>query len=144
MKLTKPLPPQDDDFEALRTGLTKFNESFTGAVFREKVSSFIKDDSGKVVGGILGEINWNWMHIQGLWIDENVRKGGWGLKLLSEMEAYAIAKKITNIRLETTTFQALGFYVKAGYSVFGELADMPHGHTSYFLQKQLSNECRTD
>jgi len=141
MKLTKTLPPQDNDFEALRTGLTKFNESFTGAVFREKVSSFIKDDSGKVVGGILGEINWNWMHIQGLWIDENVRKGGWGLKLLSEMEAYAVSKKTTNIRLETTTFQALGFYVKAGYSVFGELADMPYGHTSYFLQKQLSNEC---
>ncbi len=53
------------------------------------------------------------------------------------MEEYALSKNTTNIRLETTTFQALGFYVKAGYSVFGELADMPKGHTSYFLQKQL-------
>ena len=137
MELTKPLPPQDDDIEALRTGLTKFNESFTGAVFREKISSFIKDDSGKIVGGILGEINWNWMHIQGLWIDESVRNDGWGLKLLSQMEEYALSKTTTNIRLETTTFQALGFYVKVGYSVFGELSNMPDGHTSYFLQKQL-------
>ena len=137
MELTKPLPPQDDDIEALRTGLTKFNESFTGAVFREKISSFVKDDSGKIVGGILGEINWNWMYIQGLWIDESVRNDGWGLKILSQMEEYALSKTITNIRLETTTFQALGFYVKAGYSVFGELANMPDGHTSYFLQKQL-------
>jgi ribosomal protein S18 acetylase RimI-like enzyme len=137
MELTKPLPPQDDDIEALRTGLTKFNEAFTGAVFREKISSFVKDDSGVIVGGILGEINWNWMHIQGLWIDESVRNDGWGLKLLSQMEAYALSKSTTNIRLETTTFQALGFYVKAGYSVFGELANMPDGHTCYFLQKQL-------
>ncbi len=137
MELTKPLPPQDDDIEALRTGLTKFNESFTGTVFREKISSFVKDDSGNIVGGILGEINWNWMYIQGLWIDESVRNDRWGLKLLSQMEEYALSKSTTNIRLETTTFQALGFYVKAGYSVFGELANMPDGHTCYFLQKQL-------
>jgi len=136
--LTKPLPPQDHEFDALKTGLTAYNESYTGAVFRETISSFVKDESGVIVAGILGEINWNWMHIQGLWVDESIRDKGWGAKLLATMEAYAISKNITNIRLETTTFQALGFYVKAGYSVFGELADMPKGHTSYFLQKQLA------
>ena len=86
MELTNPLPPQDNEFEALKTGLTEYNESYTGSVFREKVSSFVKNDSGIIVGGVLGEINWNWMHIQGLWIDENIRKGGWGTKLLSCME----------------------------------------------------------
>ncbi|MUH71989.1 GNAT family N-acetyltransferase [Psychrosphaera haliotis] len=137
MELTTPLPPQDNEFEALKAGLTKYNESHTGDVFREKVSSFVKDESGVIVGGILGEINWDWLHIQGLWIDESIRNHGWGAKLLSSMEEYALSKNTTNIRLETTTFQALGFYVKAGYSVFGELDDMPKGHTSYFLQKQL-------
>ncbi|KGJ93754.1 GCN5-related N-acetyltransferase [Colwellia psychrerythraea] len=137
MILTNPLPPEDDDFEALRAGLTEFNESFTGAVFREKISSFIKDDSGKIVGGILGEINWGWLHIQGLWVDESIRKGGWGTKLLSRMEYYALSKNTSSIRLETTTFQALDFYIKSGYAVFGELPNMPQGYTSYFLQKQI-------
>jgi len=137
MQITSPLPPQDNDFEALKAGLTGYNESFTGSVFSEKVASFVKDDSGNVVGGILGEINWNWMHIQGLWVDENIRKKGWGFKLLTEMEEYALSKNTKNIRLETTTFQALGFYRKLGYSVFGELPNMPYGHTSYFLKKQL-------
>lgn len=138
MELTKPTSPQDNDLAALKAGLTECNESFTGAVHREKISSFVKNDSGVIVGGILAEINWNWVHIQGLWVDESIRKGGWGARLLSEMEEYALSKNTTNIRLETTTFQALGFYVKAGYSVFGELPDMPQGYTSYFLQKQLS------
>jgi ribosomal protein S18 acetylase RimI-like enzyme len=138
MKITKLMPPQDSEFEALKAGLTQYNESFTGAVYREKVASFLKTDSGVIVGGILGEINWNWMHIQGLWVDESIRKGGWGAKLLSQMEEYALSKNTINVRLETTTFQALGFYIKAGYSVFGELPDMPEGHTSYFLQKQLT------
>ncbi len=137
MEITNPLPPQDNDFEVLKTGLTEYNESFTGAVFREKIASFLKDDSGEVVGGILGEINWNWMHIQGLWVGESIRRRGWGLKLLTEMEEYSLSQNIKNIRLETTTFQALSFYLKAGYSVFGELPNMPRGHTSYFLQKQL-------
>jgi len=137
MEITNPLPPKNSDFEALKTGLTEYNESFTGSVFREKVASFVKDDSGNVVGGILGEINWNWMHIQGLWVDESIRKEGWGLKLLIVMEEYALSKSTSNIRLETTTFQALDFYLKAGYSVFAELPNMPNGHTSYFLQKQL-------
>ncbi len=137
MEITQPLPPQDGDFDALKSGLTKYNESFTGAVHKESISSFVKNDSGFIVGGILAEINWNWMHVQGLWIDDSIRKSGWGTKLLSEMEEYALSKDTNNIRLETTTFQALGFYVKAGYSIFGELSDMPKGHTSYFLQKQL-------
>ena len=138
MRLTTPLPPHENEFAALKTGLTHFNESHTGYVFREKVASFIKNDSDEIVGGILAEINWHWMHIQGLWIDETVRARGWGTKLLTSMEDYALSQNISNIRLETTTFQALDFYIKAGYSIFGELADMPKGHTSYFLKKQLS------
>jgi ribosomal protein S18 acetylase RimI-like enzyme len=137
MRLTNPLPPKEHEFEALRDGLREHNESFTGAVFREKISSFVKDETGKIVGGILGEINWGWLHIQGLWIDKSIRKGGWGTKLLSHMEEYALSKDTSYIRLETTTFQALDFYLKSGYSVFGELPNLPPGHTSYFLQKQV-------
>ena len=138
MELTEPLPPENQDFEALKLGLTNYNESFTGSVLREKVSSFIKTESGVVVGGILWEINWNLMNIQGLWIDEAIRKDGWGSKLIDNLEQYALSKGIKNIRLETTTFQALDFYLKSGYSIFGELPNMPSGHTSYFLQKQMS------
>lgn len=92
MELTKPLPPEDVDLEVLRAGLTEFNESFTGSVFREKISVFVRNDTGKIVGGILGEFNWDWLHIQGLWVDESIRKEGWGTKLLSSMEDYALSK----------------------------------------------------
>jgi hypothetical protein len=35
------------------------------------------------------------------------------------------------------SFQALPFYLQAGYTVWGELVDMPVGHQRYFLQKAL-------
>ncbi|WP_053980067.1 GNAT family N-acetyltransferase [Marinagarivorans algicola] len=138
MRLTQVLPPTACDFETLKYGLTQYNESFTGTVFREKIAAFVKDDKDVVVGGVLGEIHWNWLHIQGLWLDESIRKEGWGTKLLAHVERYAVSKNTLNIRLETTSFQALDFYIKLGYAVFGELPNMPQGYTSYFLQKTLS------
>lgn len=139
MKLTPPLPPSDNDFKALKSGLNSYNESFTGDVFNETIASFVKNDMGEMVGGILAEINWSWLHIKGLWLAENIRTNGWGSKLIQQFEEYAISKGVFNIRLETTTFQALGFYQKLGYSTFGELPDMPPGYTSYFLHKHLKN-----
>ncbi|MDP2562443.1 GNAT family N-acetyltransferase [Psychrobium sp. 1_MG-2023] len=137
MKLTTPQPPKEHEFEALKLGLNGFNESITGTVHREKVATFIKDDTGVVIGGILGEINWHWLHIQGLWVDKSMSGQGWGSQLMESLECYAMTRGITNIRLETTAFQALDFYLKLGYSIFGKLPDMPKGYTSYFLQKQL-------
>lgn len=93
----KPLPPEDCDFEALKTGLTAFNESFTGPVFREKISSFIKDDSGKIVGGILGKINWGWLHIQGLWVDQSLRKG------VGAQNSYHKWKNMLYLKIQSTS-----------------------------------------
>ncbi|MNF74985.1 hypothetical protein D3C84_570340 [compost metagenome] len=58
MQLTKPQPPQADEFAALRNGLNGFNEAITGQLQRERIASFIKDEEGVVLGGILREIKW--------------------------------------------------------------------------------------
>ncbi|MHA7002855.1 GNAT family N-acetyltransferase [Aeromonas schubertii] len=136
MQLTPPQPPQDHEFEALRRGLNGFNETVTGPLHRERIASFIKNEGGAVLGGILGEIKWGWLHIEGLWVDDAIRQTGWGARLLSAMEQYAQSQGITNFHLETTSFQALPFYQKQGYEIFGQLPDMPPGHVSYFLKKQ--------
>ncbi|MFM5622113.1 GNAT family N-acetyltransferase [Aeromonas veronii] len=140
MQLTPPQPPQDDDVEALRIGLTGYNVSQAGPQLyelrRERIASFIKDKEGKIHGGIIADIKWGWLHVDWLWIDESIRRDGWGGRLLGAMEQYAQSKGITNYHLETTSFQALPFYQKQGYEVFGQLPDMPPGHISYFLKKQ--------
>ena len=137
MKITKVAKPSDEEFETLKFGLNGFNEFYTGLLYRETVSSFVKDDNYKTVGGILGEIKWGWLYVQGLWISEPLRSKGLGAELLNHLEEFALSKGIRNYRLETTSFQALGFYKKHGYEVFGQLDDMPPGYTSFFLKKQI-------
>lgn len=135
MQLTAPQPPDTAEFDALRSGLNQFNETITGPLTRERIASFIKDEEGLVLGGILGEIKWGWLHIEGLWVEDAIRRDGWGARLLAIIEQYANDKGITHFHLETTSFQALPFYQKQGYTVFGELPDMPPGHITYFLKK---------
>ncbi|WP_429174729.1 GNAT family N-acetyltransferase [Aeromonas salmonicida] len=135
MRLTPPLPPQDEELDALRIGLSGYNTAQAGTHLRERIASFIKDEQGKVLGGIVADIKWGWLHVDWLWIDERIRKDGWGARLLATMEQYASDKGITKVHLETTSFQALPFYQKQGYTVFGELPDMPPGHITYFLKK---------
>ncbi|OXX74824.1 GNAT family N-acetyltransferase, partial [Vibrio sp. V19_P1S1T109] len=69
-------------------------------------------------------------------VSDSVRSNGLGSKLLQQLENYALSKGVTNYRLETTSFQALDFYKKQGYVLFGQLPDMPPTFTSYFLKKQ--------
>lgn len=136
MRITEVSQPQENDFEVLKNGLNGFNEQHTGTLFREKISSFVKDENNQTVGGILGEIKWGWLYIEGLWVSDSVRSKGLGSSLLNKLESYATSKGVTNFRLETTSFQALDFYNKQGYVVFGQLPDMPPTFTSYFLKKQ--------
>jgi ribosomal protein S18 acetylase RimI-like enzyme len=39
--------------------------------------------------------------------------------------------------LNTFSFQALGFYQRLGYEVFGSLDDHPRGSQRYFMRKLL-------
>lgn len=41
------------------------------------------------------------------------------------------------LKLDTFSFQAPGFYRKLGVSEFGHIADYPSGHQRHFFQKCL-------
>ena len=77
------------------------------------------------------------MHIDALWVDEQFRNGGYGSKLMRLVEEYASAHDHPLVYLETTSFQALPFYRKLGYEVFGELPEISEGHTLFFLRKEV-------
>jgi ribosomal protein S18 acetylase RimI-like enzyme len=72
-----------------------------------------------------------------LWIREDHRLRGWGTRILQTTEAEAIKKGCRHSRLETYSFQALGFYQKNGYRVFSELGNVAQDHRLYFLKKDL-------
>ena len=72
-------------------------------------------------------------------IDEDIRKSGFGTKLLLEVEKMALEKECDFIKVDTLSFQALGFYEKNGYQVFGSLDNVGRDYKHYYLKKDLKN-----
>lgn len=91
---------------------------------------------GAIVGGLIGYTHWNWLFVSHLWTDENHRGQGIGSCLMAAAEKEAIARGCLHAHCDTFDFQALPFYRKLGYQVFGSLEDYPIGHTRYFLSKR--------
>ncbi|PEF73614.1 GNAT family N-acetyltransferase [Bacillus pseudomycoides] len=103
----------------------------------QEINLFLKDENSKVRGGILGEICWNWLEIHTFIIDEDIRKLGYGTKLLLEIEQIALEKNCDFIKVDTLSFQALDFYKKHGYQEFGVLDNVGRDYKHYYLKKDL-------
>ena len=123
--------------EAIDEGLREFNEQFSEADNHQKLVIVLRDEKGKLAGGLLGDTAWRWLHIGTLWIRADLRHLGYGCKLMVAAEQEAIRRGCLHSHLETHDFQALGFYQKNGYSVYGQLNDFPPKHVKFFLKKEL-------
>ncbi len=135
--------PNPDDLKTISVGLQTHNTKFIGGVAVEdqfKFAVLAKDETGKVVGGIRAVAFWDWLNIEVIWVDEQARENGVGRQLLEKAEAFAIKNGIFFACLETTSFQARGFYEKQGYEVFGELDDFPKGHKMFYMKKALATD----
>ncbi len=98
----------------------------------------LRDDAGAVAGGLLGATVWGWLHVKELWVADRCRGQHWGAKLMALAEDEAVARRCHHAFLDTFDFQALPFYERLGYTVFGSLNDFPKGHVRYFVSKRLA------
>ncbi|WP_440876762.1 GNAT family N-acetyltransferase [Thalassotalea sp. PLHSN55] len=135
--------PNQVDLKTISQGIESYNQNYLSddVVFEadNKFAVFAKDAQGKVVGGIRATAFWNYCIIELLWLSPMTRGQGVGSKLIQAAEKFALEKGFSYMRTETLSFQAKPFYEKHGYSVFGELADYPVGHTTYCLVKKLKS-----
>ena len=130
-----------EDRKIVLDGLFNFNMKQVPATNPENWIHYdyiVRNDNQEIIAGILSTLGyWNGLEIKILWVKEEYRKSGIGTKLLMETENNAKAKGAIISFLDTFDFQAKGFYLKNGYTIFGILDDFPAGHKRYYLQKRL-------
>ncbi|HEU0166248.1 MAG TPA: metalloregulator ArsR/SmtB family transcription factor [Chloroflexota bacterium] len=130
--------PRPEDIAALQAGLEEYNEQHAQPIDHRPLHLFLREHDGALMGGLLGETFWEWLHIGVLWVREELRGQGWGSKLLRAAEEEAIRRGCHNAFLDTMSWQALPFYQKHRYSLWGQLDDFPPGHKHHFVQKALA------
>ncbi len=119
-------------------GLLAYNAIFYGGIPKEKklaVSARAAD--GGLVAGLLGQTHHGWLSVGWLWVSEEWRQLRIGTELMRRAEAEALERGCHHAHLTTLDFQAVGFYERLGYTVFGVLDDYPRPHQRFFLQKPL-------
>lgn len=128
--------PNEADNAVVREGTIAFNESILGERDKE-FSIFLKDNLGKVFGGILAFLGSESIYIETLWVEKNLQKQGYGTQLLDAAEREAIKNGCLFSAVDTFDFQAEEFYLKNGYERIGELKNCWLGHSKIFLRKNL-------
>lgn len=137
MKITLSPHPAPRDIKFIQNKLKTYNEKFTELDQHQELAVFLKDEKGKIQGGIIGGTYWNWLHIDALWIEESLQHKGYGKKLLDAAEKEAKKRGCHHAHLDTHDFQAVHFYQKNGYTTCGQLDDLPKGYNRYLLKKTL-------
>lgn len=133
----------EKDRKTIADNLRKDNLEIVPAVLPQiwtPIELVIKKNDDKVIGGILAGVGcWCGLEISTLWVEKKFRMMGIGTKLLLQTETLAIKKGAVISILDTFDFQAKDFYLKNGYSIFGEIENFPPGHKRYYLQKRLQH-----
>ena len=131
------VPVDKPEWGIIGPGISEYNKQQAGDDKGQNLCFVLKDPDDEIVGGVIGATYWGWLHVDLMWIREEFGGRGYGHRLLMLAEDEARQRGAKNAYLDTFSFQALGFYEKYGYQIFGELADFPTGHQRYFLTKRL-------
>ncbi|TYQ27769.1 GNAT family N-acetyltransferase [Pseudanabaena sp. UWO311] len=139
LRIDVAIEPQSDEIEFVMQQIINFNRNRVGEGNYKHLAIFLRDVDGHIVGGLVGETYWQWLYVDVLWVQDSFRGEGYGDALLATAEQEAVKRErgCKYAYLETFSFQALDFYQKRGYVIFGELTDFPQGYNRFFLKKDL-------
>jgi len=128
----------DEELHVLWSGIEEFTQPIVGDTGRHVLSFLLHTESGKIHGGVQGNYdNFGWLWIDSLWVSKSARGQGFGIQLLKEIEGVAVDNGCKNSHLSSFSYQAVDFYIKQGYEVFGELENYHKEHSRCWLKKEL-------
>ena len=125
---------QDEAFVIAQT--RAYNSAFTEDDHK-RLCVFARDEAGNIIGGLTGRTYWRYLDIAFLWVDEKYRGEGYATELMKAAEAEARERGCERVFLDTLSFQALGFYLKLGYTEFGRLPGFSGKYDRHYLHKRL-------
>lgn len=136
MQFNIPSEPDKEADDKVISQTRLYNTAFVPSDF-EPLSVHCRDDDNRVIGGLTGKTYWDYLDIEFLWVDEACRGNGVASKVMQLAEQRARERGCRCAMLDTYEFQALGFYLKQGYEVFGKLEGYCDKYERYYLRKTL-------
>ncbi|MFZ5821579.1 MAG: GNAT family N-acetyltransferase [Chloroflexota bacterium] len=106
-----------DANNTMTAGQEKYERDNGVAINFKEFAFVLSNENGEIFGVLNAYTAYAEIYIEDLWVDESVRRMGYGKQLVQALENHFRGKGYNNINLVTNQFQAPGFYKKCGYEV---------------------------
>jgi GNAT superfamily N-acetyltransferase len=136
LRLVFEADPAPEDAANVREALGLWNVRVTGFKDYAPAYFFLRDEGGAIKGGVLAYVWGGWLHVDILYLADELRGQGWGTKLMEAAHAIGREKGASGAYLDTFDWQARPFYERLGYELVFEVPGIPEGHTRYYMRKQ--------
>ena len=105
----------DNDKAKILEELVDFNLARIEDKNPKELGIYLRNKQGNVIAGLMGETHGNWLTIEFLWVNEDLRGQSVGSQILEKAESIAKERGCNFVFLDTFSFQAPEFYKKHGY-----------------------------
>src|SRR5688572_23134406 len=137
MKIVYEENPARKDLNVLTQGIIDYASIKKGHKPMEPFAFFMRDDNGNIVAGCNGNIGYDWVYVDQLWVAEFLRGKGYGSQLMRAAEEWGIKKGCIWAAVNTMDWEAPEFYKKLGYQIEFERHGLAKNSVFYYLRKKL-------
>lgn len=137
MKIICEENPDSKDIQILTHGIIEHAKKQRSHKPMEPFSFFIRDEHGRVLAGCNGNIGYDWVYIDQLWVDEASRGKGYGTALMRSAETLGKQKGCISAAVNTMDWEAPEFYKKLGCRIEFERHGLAKNSVFYYLRKEL-------
>ncbi|AHE65828.1 acetyltransferase [Legionella oakridgensis ATCC 33761 = DSM 21215] len=109
--------PDPDDVQILTNGIKAYAKQQRSFDSLDFFACFIRDADNSIVGGCSGGTLYGGLHIDNLWVSEQIRHQGWGTKLMQAALKYGSEKGCAFATVNTMDWEAIEFYKKLGFKL---------------------------
>jgi GNAT superfamily N-acetyltransferase len=121
----------------LHQRLVSFSANKAGAFHHRNIVLEARTRKNRLVGGLSGETQWQWLNVNMVWLDPAYRGKGWGTRLFKMTQAKALQRGCRHVVTRRYDFQAPDYFKKLGFQSYTRIKDYPKGHNFLFLTKNL-------
>lgn len=101
MNINISVSPSEKEILEIYNGLSEFNQPHFPDLDENTVGYFVRNDDGKILGGLIGKLLFTTLHVKYLWLSQPLRGLGYGTKLLQFAESEAKKSGVLNLFLDT-------------------------------------------
>lgn len=129
--------PDNNDIQILTQGIIDYAKEQRDHKSMEPFAFFIRGEAGQIRGGCNGNIGYDWVYIDQLWVDKAFRGKGYGASLMHAAEELGKQKNCISAAVNTMDWEAPEFYKKLGYRIEFERHGLAKNSVFYYLRKEL-------